>query len=247
MKKSNLIISVLLVVASCQPKEKTTNISSIEPVETEVEANKEGEWIHLFDGKNFDNWKGYGLQQIPEGWTIEDGVMKFTPQKDGGKNIVTRDEFTNFVLSIEWKISENGNSGIFWAVVEDPAYKEAYETGPEIQVLDNAGHPDAEYPSHTAGALYDMVEPSEDATNPAGEWNLCLITVDYKNNIGSVDMNGVRIVDFDPRGEKWDAMIMNSKFADWPGFAKSQTGRIGLQDHGDVVYYRNIKIKKLPQ
>ena len=236
-----LVLGLVLFVACSQPKEQgqETEEPAAEPAESE--------WISIFDGSNFDNWKGYGMDEMHEGWTIEDGAMKFTPQEEGGKNIVTREEFTNFVLSMEWKISENGNSGIFWAVVEDSAYGEAYQTGPEIQVLDNQGHPDGKIPSHTAGSLYDMIVPSEDATNPPGEWNLCVITVDYKNNVGSVDMNGTRIVDFVPAGEKWDEMVANSKFADWPGFAKSQTGRIGLQDHSDVVYYRDIKIKKLEE
>lgn len=232
------VLALTFLIGCSQPKEKVEQVYTGSPEE-------ESDWMVLFDGTNYDEWKGYGIDEMHKGWTIEDGAMKFTPQEKGGKNIVTREEFTNFVLSLEWKISPNGNSGIFWAVVEDTAYTEAYQTGPEIQVLDNAGHPDRAYPSHTAGALYDMVVPSEDATNPAGEWNKCMITVDYKNNVGSVDMNGKRIVDFEPKGEKWDSMIAKSKFADWPGFAKSQTGRIGLQDHADIVYYRDIKIKKL--
>ena len=146
-----------------------------------------------------------------------------------------------------WKISEGGNSGIFWGVFEDPKFSEAYLTGPEIQVLDNERHPDANVNGklHQAGALYDMIEPGQDVVNPAGEWNLCIITIDHNKNIGTVEMNGTKIVEFAAHGKEWDNMVAKSKFADWEGFGKYQTGKIGLQDHGDVVSYRNIKIKEL--
>ena len=173
--------------------------------------------------------------------------MKFTPDEDGGKNIVTKDEYTNFKLSLEWKISEGGNSGIFWSVYEDSAYNEAYQTGPEIQVLDNERHPDAQANPkfHQAGALYDLVQPSSDVCKPAGEWNKCVIMVDHKNNEGWVELNDTRIVEFEPHGEQWDSLVAGSKFADWEGFGAYRTGKIGLQDHGDIVAYRNIKIKAL--
>lgn len=250
MKKYFLLFAAVAVTLSCKDKEKTEEVQETEEVAVETQEMNT-EWQVLFDGSSFDAWKGYLRDNVPETWKIEDGAMVFYPPADKPKgesyNIVTRNEYTNFVLSLEWKVTEAGNSGIFWAVVEDEQYNEAYQTGPEIQVLDNAGHPDAAVGggTHQAGALYDMVAPSEDVTKPAGEWNTCVVTVDYNKNQGSVVLNDVKIVEFTPSGEKWDAMVADSKFADWPGFAKTQTGKIGLQDHGDIVSFRNIKIKEL--
>ncbi len=221
-----------------------------EPVTVETETKEiemAPEWVYLFDGTSYDNWRGYLDDKMYPEWTIEDGAMVFTPGKEGGKNIITKDSYTNFELSIEWKISEGGNSGIFWSVFEDPNFKEAYQTGPEIQVLDNERHPDAlaNPKFHQAGALYDMVQPMYDVCKPAGEWNLCELKIDHETNQGSVKLNGTEIVTFPVHGEAWDAMVEKSKFKGWEGFGKHHTGHIGLQDHGNKVWFRNIKIKNL--
>ncbi|MDH3697508.1 MAG: DUF1080 domain-containing protein [Flavobacteriaceae bacterium] len=250
-KIAGLVLMTLFI--QCKEKEKESKEESAMDETTEVSPQSEGneEWTILFDGSNFNSWKGYLKEEVPDTWKLEDGTMVFYPpeNKPAGEsyNIVTKKDYNSFVLSLDWKISPAGNSGIFWAVVEDEQFSEAYQTGPEIQVLDNAGHPDASAGggTHTAGSLYDMVAPSEDATKPAGEWNSCVLTVDYNTNKGSVVLNDVLIVEFEPSGDVWDGMIAKSKFADWPGFAKTQTGKIGLQDHGDIVAYRNIKIKEL--
>ncbi len=251
-KIAGLLLLVLFVQCKEKEKEKETKESTeMEETEDTSDTRTMNEWTVLFDGTNFDSWKGYLKEGVSDNWKIEDGAMVFYPpdNKPEGEsyNIVTKDEFNSFVLSLEWKVSEAGNSGIFWAVVEDEQFSEAYQTGPEIQVLDNAGHPDANAGggTHTAGALYDMVAPSEDVTKPAGKWNSCVLTVDYNTNKGSVVLNDVLIVEFEPSGEVWEGMIAKSKFADWSGFAKTQTGKIGLQDHGDIVSYRNIKVKNL--
>ncbi|MGI9547166.1 MAG: 3-keto-disaccharide hydrolase [Flavobacteriaceae bacterium] len=208
------------------------------------------EWEILFDGTSFNAWKGYLTEKVPDTWKLENGAMVFYPpsrENQGAQNnIVTKKEYNSFVLSLEWKISKAGNSGIFWGVKEDKKYRQPYETGPEIQVLDNKDHPDAKRGnSHQAGALYDMVSPTKDLTKAIGKWNLCVITVNYKSNEAKVELNGVEIVTFKPDGEAWDTMVANSKFANWEGFGKFHTGKIGLQDHGDRVAYRNIKIKEL--
>lgn len=246
MKNIIYLLVFTITLTSCKQTVKETPQSELEAMNVE-KVQPVSEWISLFDGTNFDNWRGYLTDEMYQEWTIEDGAMVFTPSGQGGKNIITKETFTDFEMSLEWKISEGGNSGIFWGVYEDPKYKEAYQTGPEIQVLDNERHPDAlanpKY--HQAGALYDLVQPMHDVCKPAGEWNLCVLKVNHKTNEGSVTLNGTVIVTFPVHGEAWDALVAKSKFKGWEGFGKHHTGHIGLQDHGDKVSFRNIKIKKL--
>lgn len=204
----------------------------------------------LFDGKTFEGWRLYGGEQAGKAWKIEDESLVFYPpaERPEGKsyNLITEEQFTNFELSLEWKIAQAGNSGIFWGILESDQYGQPYQTGPEIQVLDNQGHPDAQNgPDRTAGALYDMVPPSSDQTKPAGEWNECILHVNHHTGKGWVKMNGTLIVEFPVVGEGWDALVKDSKFADWQGFGAYPKGHLGLQDHGDTVAFRNIKIKEL--
>ncbi|PTM12031.1 MAG: DUF1080 domain-containing protein [Bacteroidetes bacterium] len=244
MKRLLSVLILAIIISGCKDNSKT---SEEKITQIEVIDKVDSEWTILFDGSNFDNWRGYLKDDMHSDWTIEDGAMLFTPGEQGGKNIISKDKYTDFVLSIEWKIAEGGNSGIFWSVFEDEKFSEAYQTGPEIQVLDNAKHPDAKVAggTHTAGSLYDMIACPEEIINPAGEWNLCVLEINHKANLGKVTMNGKEIMTFPVHGEKWDSMVTNSKFNGWEGFGKYQTGHIGLQDHGDKVWYKNIKIKEL--
>ena len=243
------ILSIMLfavIFISCKETPKENKEDTVEVEEVDVKK-ADSEWTVLFDGSNLDNWRGYGTEEMHSEWTIEDGAMAFTPGEKGGKNIISKQKFTNFVLSLEWKISEGGNSGIFWSVFEDEKFNEAYQTGPEIQVLDNAKHPDSKVAggTHKAGSLYDMIACPDALVNPAGEWNLCVLEINHKTNLGKVSMNGKEVMTFPVHGEAWDNMVTNSKFNGWEGFGKYQTGHIGLQDHSDKVWYRNIKIKEL--
>ena len=248
MRTATLLLLTLFLMASCQQttKKKTAN------TDTTMEENTP-KWTLLFDGTSFDGWHQFNKETMSSAWRIEDEAMIFDPtakaKDDGGHDIVTDREFTNFELSLEWNISEGGNSGIFWGVKEGEAYGAPYATGPEIQVLDNARHPDANANPkyHQAGALYDLVQPSEDVCKPAGEWNHVLLTVNHETNEGRVVLNGVEIVNFPLHGDTWDAMVAKSKFADayFKDFGMFKTGKISLQDHGDVVAYRNIKIREL--
>ena len=207
---------------------------------------EENQWISIFDGSTFEGWHGYNSDSISPCWTIEDQCMVFTPDPDKpGGNIITDKMYTNFKLSLEWKISEAGNSGIFWGVHEDPKYGQPYLTGPEIQVLDNDNHSDGKYETHRAGSLYDMIAPSEETVNSVGEWNTCVIEIDHNQNSGKVWLNEVLIVSFEVHGDSWDQMVANSKFRNWEGFGIYHTGHIGLQDHGDKVWFRNIKLMEL--
>lgn len=240
-------MAVVLITACKEKKESEEPAVTGEAME---QPAPESEWVVLFDGTSFDGWKGYNQEAVPEAWKIEDGAMVLNipdPRPEGANyNLVTERTFHNFVLSLEWKIAEGGNSGVFWGVEELEKFGQPYDTGPEIQVLDNERHPDAKNgTTHQAGALYDMVAPSAEVCKPAGQWNAMEITIDYANQNGKVSLNGTEIVTFPLGNQAWDDMVANSKFDGWEGFGKYPVGKIGLQDHGDQVSYRNIKIKPL--
>ena len=216
--------------------------------------NDVNDWESLFDGKTLNGWHRYNRKGIKPIWTAKKGVLTFDPnliQKgDYVHDLVTDKIFKSFQLSIEWNISEGGNSGIFWGVQEGENLNKPYSSGPEIQILDNERHPDAKANPkfHQAGALYDIVQPSKDVCKPAGQWNHVLLTVDHRKNEGSVVLNGTKIVEFPLTGEKWESLISNSKFGDkceYKRFARLKSGKISLQDHGNKVSFRNIKIRRL--
>ncbi len=253
MKKIVVLVFLSLLLWNCKQNQENKSDHTGETEETvEIKTEKTtasiSEWEILFNGTNYDHWRGYGKEDgVFSEWTIEDGAMAFIPGKEGGKNIISRKAYTNFVLSLEWKISEAGNSGIFWGVHESEEFNEAYQTGPEIQVLDDAKHPDAKVAGglHKAGALYDMIKAPDDLIKPAGEWNEIVLKVNHKVNLAKVGINGRKAYSFPVHGDAWNKMVANSKFKDWKGFGVYQTGHIGLQDHGDKVWYRNIKIRSL--
>ena len=250
MKKLGLVLLATAITAiSCKNSESENSEDSTENEEMVATGKpaSNSEWKDLTTGDINDQWKGYNRDSITQ-WTLNDGTLHFTPKegRNESENLITKDSYTDFELSMEWKISEGGNSGFMWAVTEDTDLGEPYLTGPEIQVLDNEKHPDGKNgPNRHSGALYDMVAPSEDVTKPVGEWNSVILKIDHKNNEGSVTQNGVKIVEFPVEGEGWEKLVKNSKFADWEHFGKSKSGHIALQDHGHEVWFRNIKIKEL--
>ena len=244
MKKILFIAFVSLTIACKQTSKKKITTTQAPP------AKKE--WLDLFDGVSFQGWHQFNSSKMSDAWTIEDGAMVLPDGTGNGKgnDIVTDNEYTNFELSIEWKIVEGGNSGIFWGVKEEEGYGTPYQTGPEIQVIDNMGHPDSFVKPnfHQAGALYDIVQPKQNVCNHAGEWNHFLININHKTNTGFVKLNGEEIVTFPLSGPEWYSLVSNSKFAkddEFVDFGKFKTGKIGLQDHGDGVRYRKIKIREL--
>jgi len=247
MKRIALIICLCSLFACNQTEKKSQEkVETQNTVPSKQTINKEG-WTILFDGSSLDNWRGYLSENIYPEWTIQDDALMFTPGEEGGKNIISRKKYKNFILSLEWKISEAGNSGIFWGVHEDERFSEAYMTGPEIQVLDNEKHPDSFVGNgiHKAGSLYDLIGYPAEYINPAGKWNKCVLEIDHKKNIGTVTLNGKASISFPLSGKKWDTMVANSKFKDWEGFGKYPSGYIGLQDHSDKVWFKNIKIKEI--
>ncbi|MFS8615712.1 MAG: DUF1080 domain-containing protein [Solitalea sp.] len=200
-------------------------------------------WVLLFDGKTTQGWKGYNRDDVPVAWVVEDGALTLDTAKlgSGGGDILTAGIYENFELRLEWKISPNGNSGIIYNVVEGE-HPATYHTGPEMQVLDNDGHPDGKIEKHRAGDLYDLVKSSEEPVKPVGQWN----QVRLVQQDGKIEhwLNGVKVVEADMNSQEWKELVAGSKFNSMPDFGKSKKGHIALQDHGDKVWYRNIKIKE---
>ncbi len=215
------------------------------------EEQKAAGWKSLFDGKTTEGWRNFKKETIGTSWVIDNGTIHLNAvQKDDGSwyakdggDIITKDEYENFELELQWKISDCGNSGIIYNVVESDEYDYVWQTGPEMQVLDNVCHPDTRFPTHRAGDLYDMIACKYETVKPAGEWN----QVRLVSNNGKVEhwLNGHKLVEFEMHTDEWREMIANSKFKDMPGFGKARKGHISLQDHSDRVWYRNIRIREL--
>lgn len=213
---------------------------------------QKGKWISLFDGKTTKGWHSFGKEVAGAAWKVEDGTLTLDPSqkndwqvRDGG-DIVSADSFDDFHLQLEWKIAKDGNSGIIFFVQDDPIkYKNTWHTGPEMQVLDNDGHSDGKIYKHRAGNLYDLVAGKEGAVKPVGEWNKVDIIAE-KGKL-TFKLNDIEVVSTTYGDDNWKEMIKNSKFSkgESPDFGKIFSGHIALQDHGDRVYYRNIRIQRL--
>lgn len=217
---------------------------------TLTDQQKADGWQLLFDGKSMAGWHKYGNLPVGPAWKIADDAMYLdtTDKKDwqvnNGGDIVTTDTFSNFDLKVEWKISEGGNSGIMFYVQEDTLkYKYPWNTGPEMQVLDNERHPDAKIPHHRAGDLYDLISSSKETVKKPGEWN----EAEIKSVNGRLDLylNGENVVSTQLWDDNWKKMVAGSKFKAYPDFGTYKSGHIALQDHGNTVWFRNIMIKRL--
>jgi cytochrome c551/c552 len=223
---------------------------------TLTEAEVAAGWQLLFDGESLGRWRNYGSHDSVEYWKADDGALAFKPGNLGMLNMIksalfgggsgdliySAEKFENFELSLEWKISENGNSGIFYYVA-DEEQKTPWLTGIEMQVLDNDGHPDGKIHTHRAGDLYDLVAADPETALPHGHWNKVRIRVE--NNLIEHWLNDVKVVSIQRFSPRWNELVANSKFNDMPDFGTAASGYIVLQDHGDPVWYRNIKIRKL--
>lgn len=198
----------------------------------------QAEEITLFDGSSLAAWRGYNESEPPAGWVIQDGLLY---RKSGGGDLMTRDKFADFELEFEWKISPGGNSGVMYRVREgDPA---AYYSGPEYQILDSSKLHDESSRLTAAGSLYAMYPSPATAEQPSGQWNAARIIV--RGNRIEHWLNGTKVVDCEIGSDDWNQRLAASKFADWDMFASQSTGHIVLQDHGDEVWYRNLRVTRL--
>ncbi len=203
-----------------------------------TEEEKAAGWQLLFDGQSLDHWRGYKKEQAPEGWVAQDGTLA---RIKGGGDIITKEKYSSFELQLEWKISEGGNSGIFYRAIEGKGA--IYQSAPEMQVLDNKKHGDGKNPKTSAGANYALIACPKDVSKPAGEWNAVKLIV--KGNHVEHWLNGEQMVSYELGSPEWQELVKNSKFKNWPDYGKADSGHIGLQDHGNLVWFRNIKIRPL--
>ncbi|OSZ79988.1 glycosyl hydrolase [Chitinophagaceae bacterium IBVUCB2] len=244
-------LAVSVITAGCYDNSAPTEAEPKEKaMEILTEEQKKDGWQLLFDGKTMSGWHKYGGDSVGSAWKVADGTfyLDTTERVDwqikGGGDIVTDSSFENFHLKLEWKIAKDGNSGIMFYVHEDTTkYKWGWETAPEMQILDNAGHADAKIIKHRAGDLYDLISCSKETVKPHGEWN----QAEVKCVNGKLDLflNGENVVSTTMWDDNWKKMVAGSKFAKMPDFGMYKKGKIGLQDHGNTVWYRNVMIKKL--
>jgi hypothetical protein len=223
--------------------------ATCEEVNILTPAENAAGWQLLFDGRTMSGWHGYNAQSL-EAWTIEDCSLKTVGAEgnygsDKRADLVTDREFTNFEISIDWKASRGGNSGLMYGVVEDKKYDAPWKTGPEYQFIDDVGFLEKLEPWQLAGADYAMHLPNkEKQLKPVGEWNSTRIVV----NGTHVEhwLNGKKILEFERWGDEWKKLRDAGKWKGAPDYGLAKTGRIVLQDHGSVFWFRNVKIRPLP-
>ena len=266
MKVQLLIFAIsVLVATNCNAQQKKSvsraekgigaERSTVVPMLNSLSASEAAQgWILLFNGKSVDGWRGVNKTGFPSGWVVEDGALKCNSTGrapagavNGGDILFAAREYSNFDLKLEWKISKGGNSGVFY-LGKEVAGKEIWKTAPEFQVLDNDNHPDAllgKDGNRKAGSLYDLIPANPQNTKPVGEWNSIEI-ICYQGSVVH-KQNGETILEYHLWTPEWNVLVKNSKFPasnpDWANVPKE--GYIALQDHGNDVWYRNIKIRPL--
>lgn len=201
-----------------------------------TEAEQAAGWRLLFDGRTTKGWRGYKQTSCPAGWRVIEGALV---RDTGGGDVVTEEEFTDFELELDWRIGAGGNSGIFFHVTEDHGYP--WETGPELQLLDNDRHADGKNPLTSAGSNYALHAPPFDVTRPIGLWNHARLVV--KGSHVEHWLNGKKLLEYELWSDEWKALVAASKFASMPAYGLARRGRIALQDHGDEVEFRNVKVR----
>ncbi|HWA16228.1 MAG TPA: DUF1080 domain-containing protein [Gemmatimonadales bacterium] len=229
-------LAALLTIAACSPK---TDAPAVNASDASATTASDSHWVSLFDGVSITEWRGFKQEGVPAGWTVVDSAITKTGD---APDLISKKQYRNFELELEWRLKQGGNSGIMYRVTEDA--DETYETGPEYQVLDDALHADGKNRLTSAGAAYGLYAQPEGLLKPVGEWNTAKIVVN--GNHVEHWLNGTKGVEYELGSPDWTAKVEASKFKQWPGYGKAPQGHIALQNHGDWVAYRNIRIRELP-
>lgn len=258
--RTSLIVTALLSFAACSaPRSRQSDADAIRGVITggragapaapstsaaapasTASSTQPAAWVSLFDGKTLNGWHNFKTPGAPVvGWGVVDGNLVRTGE---GGDLTTDREYANFELELEWNVSPGGNSGIIYRI--DPSSEVTYTSGPEMQVLDDERHADGKNPLTSAGADYGLYPAPRGVVKPAGEWNSVRLLVN--GNHVEHWLNGVKVVEYELGSPDWEARKNASKFKAWENYGRATKGYIALQDHGDRVEYRNIRIRELP-
>jgi hypothetical protein len=247
-RRALALTGALAAIAACTttsskaPADSSTTSTSVTTTSTSVSATSAPDtmWRTLFDGSSMAAFRGYKMDSMPKGWTIANGVMTKTGSTE---DIVTRDEFGNFELALDWKISPGGNAGIFYRANEKN--DKVYMSGPEYQLLDDAKHPDGKSRLTSAAADYGLYASPAGIVKPANEWNAARIVV--RGNHVEHWLNGQKVVEYELGSPDWEAKVKASKFVAWKDYGREQSGHIGIQgDHDGGLAIRNVRIRVLP-
>ena len=229
----SVFTALIFLAFACSEKPAADN--------TLTKEEQEAGWTLMFDGQTLDGWRNFKADTIT-GWIVEDGTLKALGLGSDMKGyIVSENQYGNFELVLDWKIAPEANSGILYLVLED-TFKTPYETGPEYQLIDDAGFPAPLEEWQKTGANYGMHVAENKVLKPAGEWNTTKILV----NNGHVEhwLNGIKVVEYELWTDEWKALVASGKWKDYPGYGSARKGHIALQDHGSIVWFRNIKIRE---
>ncbi|MEY3366892.1 MAG: hypothetical protein RI973_47 [Bacteroidota bacterium] len=259
--KNQLLISTLAVavavLSACQPGQQADEKATATPVDTSAAnvltaAEAAEGWTLLFDGQSLSQWRSYSQAEAPQlGWVIKDGALVIenppNPRPEGfGGDIITKEKFGNFDFSVDFMITETANSGIFYFIIEDSSHA-MWNFAPEYQIIDHEGYakksPDFNMDTHRTGDNYDMESSAGQYMKPVGEWNTARIV----HNNGKVEhwLNGQKCLEYEVGSPKWKEQLAKSKFKEFPQYGLAKEGHLGLQDHGNEVRFRNIKVRRL--
>ena len=229
-----LLMAITTACASPNGAQTSTHMNQL------TAREQQDGWKLLFDGKTTNGWRNYRKQTIGPGWTVVDGILTRSGENAG--DIVTVEQYRNFDFMLDWKVAEGGNSGVMYRSTEEGDYP--WQSGPEMQILDDARHADGKSPLTSAGSVFALYEAPRGHVRPAGEWNSSRIVVN--GNHVEHWLNGSKLLEYELGNDDWKARYEKSKFGKMPLYGKASQGHIALQDHGDRVEFRNIRIKVLP-
>ena len=246
-----LLILLTYLITSCNesgtqdPASLIAEIDNKAPLNELSDSEKNDGWKLLFNGKSLDGWRGFNLDEAPECWRVEEGILKIINEggAESAEGIITDKKYKSFALAVDFKLTKAANSGILYHVGENPKYTYAYETGTEYQLIDQDGWPDPLEDWQITGANYAMHPPTSKPFKAVGEWNRAMLIVN--GNLVTHVLNGEVIVEFEKHSDDWKKLRNSGKWSDFPDYGKFDEGHICLQNHGTIVHFKNIKIKEL--